>query len=206
MNPFKVPPHQIMDSHFDSESSWITVMCRASRFQISVSLKDLRGSSFEMEYSSLIKNYDDLDSGADEHHDALCNWIVEPCFSYFLESTLVLPENLTFEAFFSPPTHHLKLMISSASIYTKATRNRRTMNPFVLMSPSQDLPQDPQLRYSKAFDIRIASMNTEVYDYMSEIPSSATLSDGTIKFFKPAIEKSQIIREINMHYICMLRV
>jgi len=181
-------------------------MCRASRFQISVSLKDLRGSSFEMEYSSLIKNYDDLDSGADEHHDALCNWIVEPCFSYFLESTLVLPENLTFEAFFSPPTHHLKLMISSASIYTKATRNRRTMNPFVLMSPSQDLPQDPQLRYSKAFDIRIASMNTEIYDYMSEIPSSATLSDGTIKFFKPAIEKSQIIREINMHYICMLRV
>jgi serine/threonine protein kinase len=34
---------------------------------------------------------------------------------------------------------------------------------------------------------------------MSEIPRKASIGDGTIKFFKPALDKSQIIREIDMH-------
>jgi hypothetical protein len=34
---------------------------------------------------------------------------------------------------------------------------------------------------------------------MSEIPRKANISDGIIKFFKPALDKSQIIGEIDMH-------
>jgi serine/threonine protein kinase len=34
---------------------------------------------------------------------------------------------------------------------------------------------------------------------LSEIPRKASIGDGTIKFFKPALSKSQIIREIDMH-------
>lgn len=62
-----------MDSEFDPESSWITVMCRASRFQISVSLKDLRGSCFELEYSQLVAKVVDMDGGADDDYEALCS-------------------------------------------------------------------------------------------------------------------------------------
>lgn len=34
---------------------------------------------------------------------------------------------------------------------------------------------------------------------MSEIPQRAIISDGTTKFFKPALDKKQLLREIEMH-------
>jgi hypothetical protein len=34
---------------------------------------------------------------------------------------------------------------------------------------------------------------------MSEIPRTANISGGIVKFFKPALDKSQIIRGIDMH-------
>jgi len=199
MDSSKSLSHQVMDSQFDPESSWITVMCRASRFQITVSLKDLRGSCFELEYSQLVAKVDDMDGGADDDYEALCSWIVEPCFSYFRERTTHVPKDLTFEAFYYPPTYHLKLMVSGSSLYAKPTRDRHIINPFALMIPSRDLPQYPQVCCSKASDIQIVPAVTETYDYMSEIPRKASIGDGTIKFFKPALDKSQIIREIDMH-------
>ncbi|KAG4435357.1 hypothetical protein IFR05_009143 [Cadophora sp. M221] len=195
--------HQVMDSQFDHEISWITVMCRASRFQITVSLKDLRGSCFELEYSQLVAKVDYMDGGADDDYEALCSWIVEPCFSYFRERTTHVLENITFEAFYYPSTYHLKLMVSGSSFFAKPTRDRHTINPFVLMIPSRDLPQYPQVCCSKASDIQIVPAVTETYDYLSEVPRKASTGDGTIKFFKPALDKSQIIREIDMHHVSL---
>ncbi|KAH7321946.1 hypothetical protein BKA65DRAFT_91458 [Rhexocercosporidium sp. MPI-PUGE-AT-0058] len=140
-----------------------------------------------------------MDGGADDDYEALCSWIVEPCFSYFRERTTHVPTDLTFEAFYYPPTYQLKLMVSGSSLYAKATRDRHTINPFALMIPSQDLPQYPQVCSSKASDIQIVPAVTETYDYMSEIPRKASIGNGTIKFFKPVLDKSQIIREIDMH-------
>ncbi|TVY94529.1 hypothetical protein LAWI1_G000215 [Lachnellula willkommii] len=189
---------QVMDSHFDLESSWVTVMCRASRFQISVSLKDLRGSCFETKYSELVEKVDDVDGGDDDDYEAMCDWIVEPCSSYFREYTPTIPKVLTFQAFYYPPTYHLKLTVSGSTLQPKATRDRRTMNPFALMTPYQDFPPFPQVPYTKASDIIIPAARQN-YDYMSEVPQKASLKDGTIKFFKPAIDKNQNIREINTY-------
>ena len=192
--------YQIMDSEVDSESSWITVMCRASRFQITISLKDLRGSCFELEYSELVAKVDDMDGGADDDYEALCSWLVKPCLSYFRECTLQIPTDITFEAFYYPTTHYMKLIVSGASLYPKATRDRHTLNPLALMIPSRDIPQHPRVCYSKASDIQIVPATTEeAYDYMSELPRKALIGDGTIKFFKPAIDKRQIICEISTH-------
>lgn len=84
--------HQVMANEFDPDRSWISVMCRASRFQITVLVYDLRGSSFEQEYSKLVAKAGDLDNQADDGHDALCSWIVELCFAYFGDRTLHVPK------------------------------------------------------------------------------------------------------------------
>ena len=55
-----------------------------------------------MEYSNLVDKFDEMGGGADDDYDALCRWIVKPCFPYFRECTVTLPENLTFEAFYYP--------------------------------------------------------------------------------------------------------
>jgi hypothetical protein len=162
-------------------------MCRASRFQITVSRKDLRGSCFELEYSQLVAKVDDMNSGADDDYEVLCNWMVEPCFSYFRECTTDIPKNITFEEFYYPPTYHLKLIVSKSSLYAKATRDRHSINTFALMIPSPDLSQYPLVFRSNASDIRIVPEVTEIFDYMSELPRKASLRDGTIKFFKPAL-------------------
>ncbi|KAK0106858.1 hypothetical protein ONS95_003580 [Cadophora gregata] len=193
--------HQVMDSQFDPESSWITVMCRASRFQISVSLKDLRGSCFEQEYAQMVAKVDDMDGGSDEDYESLCSWMVEPCVSLFREHTAHVPKDLTFEAFYYPPTYHVKLVVSGSSLHAKITRDRHTINLYALMVPSRDLPQYPQVCRSKASDIQIVPVVAGTDDYMSEIPQKASIGDGTIKFFKPALDKKQIIREIEMHAI-----
>jgi serine/threonine protein kinase len=110
-----------------------------------------------------------------------------------------VPKNLTFEAFYYPLTYHLKLVVSGPSLYPKAIRDHHVIDPFVLMIPSQDFPQYPQVGRSKASDIQIVTVISDEYDYMSEIPRQAVASDGTVKFFKPALDKSQVIMEIEMH-------
>lgn len=151
-----------------------------------------------MEYSNSVEKVDDMDGGADDNYDAFCSWIMEPCFPYLRECTAIAREP-HLRSFFlstnpSPETYGLRVFL-----YAKATRNRRTINPFALMLPSRDLPQYPQSWYPEASAIRIAPTNTGTYDYMSEIPRMASLGDGAINFFKPALDKNQIIREINMH-------
>jgi serine/threonine protein kinase len=66
------------------------------------------------------------------------------------------------------------------------------------MIPSGDLPPFPEVRREKASDLRIVS-DTEWDDYMSEIPQKGISSDGTTKFFKPALDKKQLLREVDMH-------
>ncbi|RDL37302.1 Uncharacterized protein BP5553_04735 [Venustampulla echinocandica] len=191
------PSFQVMDSQFDSESSWITVMCQASRFQITVSLKDLRGICFELEYSELVAKVDQMDGGADDDYDALCSWIVEPCFSYFRECTSHIPKDLTFEAFYYPPTYHLKIIVSGSSLYAKATRDRHTINPFALMIPSRDLPQYPKVCRSRASDIQIVPAITGTYDYMSETPH-VKMAIGLLFDFIPSIGESLQSRQCKM--------
>ena len=188
--------HTVIDSHIERDSSWVTVMCRATRFHITVSHKDIRGSRFVTEYSEMVsKVIDDEDM---EEHDALCEWIVDPCLPYFRESTLNAPKEITFKDFYFPATHHLKLLVSGSSLCPKATRDRGTMGAFKLMVPSGDLPPFSEVPRSKASDLRIIS-DTQWDDYMSEIPQKAMISDGTFKFFKPVYDGKQLIREVDMH-------
>ncbi|KFY18108.1 hypothetical protein V491_04857 [Pseudogymnoascus sp. VKM F-3775] len=157
MDSFENMSHTVMDSDIDTSSSWVTVMCRATRFHITVSLKDIRKSRFGTEYSDMVsKVLDDDDEG---DYDAL---------------------------------------FSESSLYPKETRNRGTINPFHFMIPSADLPPFPEVPRSKVSDLRIVS-ETQWDDYMSEIPQKAIISDGTIKFFKPADKKKQFLREVDMH-------
>lgn len=177
--------HQVMASESGPDSSWISVMCRGSRFQITVSLDDLRGSSFEQEYSQLVAEAGDLDDQDDDGYDALCSWIVEPCFAYFRDRTPHVPKDLTFEAFYYPPTYHLKLVVSGPTLYPEVTQDCHTIDPFVMMTPSRDLPQYPHVSHLKASEIQIVTQISDEYDYMSEIPRQAIVSDGSVKFFKP---------------------
>lgn len=136
-----------MDSDIDTSSSWATVMCRATRFHITVSLKDIRKSRFETEYSEMVSKV--LDDDEEEDYDTLCEWIVDPCVPFFRESTLNVPTYIAFRDFYFPQTHHLKLLVSESSLYPKETRNRGTINPFHFMIPSADLPTFPEVPRSK---------------------------------------------------------
>ncbi|KAH7311096.1 hypothetical protein BKA65DRAFT_575147 [Rhexocercosporidium sp. MPI-PUGE-AT-0058] len=196
MDSFKNMSHTVMDSHIELGRSWVTVMCRATRFHITVSHKDIRESCFGTEYSEMVAKA--IDDDDEEYHDLLCEWIVDPCLSYFRESTLNVPKEITFKDFYDPPTHHLKLLVSGSSLYPKATRDRGTMNAFHLMIPSRELPPFAEVPRSKASDLRIIS-DTKWDDYMSEIPQKAITSDGTSRFFKPADDKKQLLREVDMH-------
>ena len=145
MESAEIPRHNVVYSSFDPKASWLTVMCRASRFQITISPKDLRGSRFELEYSQLVAKVNGVDdeSGDDEsagdYYETLCDWILEPCFPRFLEYTPHCPTDLTLQAFYYPPTYHLKLVVSESSLYAKPVRDRHITNPYSLMIPSQDL-------------------------------------------------------------------
>lgn len=118
------------------------------RFQTTVSLDDLRGSSFEQEYSQLFAKTGDLDNHDDDGYDALCRLIVEPCLAYFRDRrTLYAQKDLTFEGFYSPPSYHLKLVVSESSLYPEATRDCHTIDPVVLMTASRDLLQYPRVSH-----------------------------------------------------------
>jgi hypothetical protein len=196
MDSFQNMSHTVIDSHIDPSSSWITVICRATRFHITISHADIRKSRFETEYSKLVaKAIDDNDG---EDHDVFCEWIVDPCLPYFRETTVNVPKDITFQDFYFPPTHHLKLLVSGDSLYPKEIRDRGTMNALKLMIPSGDLPPFPEVPREKAWDLRIVS-DAEWGDYMSEIPQKGITSDGTTRFFKPALDKKQLLREVDMH-------
>ncbi|KAL5352788.1 hypothetical protein ACLOAV_002736 [Pseudogymnoascus australis] len=175
MDSFQNLTHTVIDSHFELDSSWVTVMCRATRFHITVSYKDLQRSCLATEYSEMVAKV--MEDGDD---------------------TVNVPKEITFEEFYYPPTHHLKLLVSGSSLYPKATRDRGTMDAFHRMIPSGDLPPFSEVPHSKATDLRIIS-DTKWDDYMSEIPQKAIISDGTSKFFKPADDKKQLLREVDMH-------
>lgn len=190
--------HQVMANDFGPDSSWISVMCRASRFHITVSLDDLHGSSFEHEYTQLVAEAGDLDNPDDDGYDALCSWIVERCFACFRNCTPHVQKDLTFQAFYYPPTYHLRLVVSGSTVYPEVTQNCHTINPFVLMTPSRLLPQFPHVSHLKASEIQIVTQLGDEYDYMSEIPRQAIVSDGTVRYFKPSLDASQVIREIDV--------
>jgi tRNA A-37 threonylcarbamoyl transferase component Bud32 len=66
------------------------------------------------------------------------------------------------------------------------------------MTPSRLLPQFPYVSHLKASEIQIVTQLGDEYDYMSEIPRQAIVSDGTARYFKPSLDKSQVIREIDV--------
>ncbi|OBT89512.1 hypothetical protein VE02_01141 [Pseudogymnoascus sp. 03VT05] len=72
------------------------------------------------------------------------------------------------------------------------------MNAFHLMIPSGDLPPFPEVPREKASDLRIV-LDAQWDDYMSEIPQKAIIGDGNLMFFKPALDKNQLLREVDMH-------
>jgi hypothetical protein len=188
--------HTVIDSAIDLPHSWLTVMCRATRFHITVSYQDLQSTCFGTEYSELVSTLIKDDDG--EAYDELCEWMIAPCLSYFRENTLDAPKEITFGDYYYPETHHLKLLVSGSELSPKATRDSGTMNAFYLMIPSADLPPFSGVPRLKASNLRIIS-DPKWDDYMSEIPQRAILADGSIKFFKPADDKKQILREVDMH-------
>lgn len=140
-SPNRYLMHQVMANEYDPDSSWISVMCPASRFQITVLLDDLRRSSSDQEYSQLVTKSGDLDNHDDDAYAALSSRIVEPCFTYFRDCTPHVPKYLTFEAFYyCPSTYHLKLVGSGPTLYPEATQNCHTIDLFVLMTRSRALP------------------------------------------------------------------
>ncbi|KFY48841.1 hypothetical protein V495_00986 [Pseudogymnoascus sp. VKM F-4514 (FW-929)] len=173
--------HTVIDSHIDLPHSWLTVMCQ-----------DLQSTRFATEYPELVSTAIKDDDA--EAHDELCEWMIDPCLSYFRESTHDAPREITFGDYYYPETHHLKLLVSGSELSPKATRNRGTMNAFHLMIPSADLPPSPDIPRLKASNLHIIS-DPKWDDYMSEILRRAIIADGSTKFFKPADDKKQLLRE-----------
>jgi hypothetical protein len=136
--PLPYMSHTVIDSQFQLDSSWVTIICRATRFHITVSYKDIKGCRFGTEYSSMVVRA--LDDDDEEGHDTLCEWIVQLCLLYLRESTLSVSRELNFQDFYYPQTHHLKLLVSDSSHFPKATRDRGSIDTFHLMIPSRDLP------------------------------------------------------------------
>lgn len=123
---------------------------------------------------------------------------MKPCLAYFKDRTPHVPKDLTFERFYYPPTYHLKLVVSGSTLYPEAAQDCHTIDPFVLMTLSRDLPQYPHVSHIKASQVQIVTQISDEYDYMSEIPRQAIVGEGKVKFFRPSLDKAQVIREINM--------
>ncbi|OBT78096.1 hypothetical protein VF21_02745 [Pseudogymnoascus sp. 05NY08] len=138
-----------------------------------------------------------IDDDHGEVHDVLCEWIIDPCVSHFRETTLNVSKEIAFEDFYYPPTHHLKLLVSGDLLWPKETRDRGTMSAFELMIPSGDLPPFSEVPRERASDL----LNAQWDDYMSEIPQKAIIGDGNLMFFRPALDKNQLLREVDMHLV-----
>ncbi|TVY44624.1 hypothetical protein LSUB1_G001178 [Lachnellula subtilissima] len=186
MDPFQNMSHTVIDSHIKLDSSWVTVMCRATRFHITVSHKDIRRSHFETENSEMVAKA--IDDDDEEDHDVLCEWIVDPCLPYFRENTSNVPKEITFKD------------SVGFGIRTLSQGHSRSWDYECFPSDDTvlDLPPFSEVPNSKASDLRIVS-DTQWVDYMSEIPQKAILSDDTSRFFKPADDKKQLLREVDMH-------
>lgn len=126
--------HTVIDSMIELDTSWLTVMCRATRFHITVSYKDIQRSRFATEYLEMVAKAMDDDDGED--YDVLCEWIVDPCLTYLREVTLDVPKNITFEDFYYPSTHHLKLLVSESSGHTRSWQYEHFSSDDTVRRPS----------------------------------------------------------------------
>ncbi|KAI9673233.1 MAG: hypothetical protein M1817_003096 [Caeruleum heppii] len=173
-------------------------MCRGSRFQISVSVKDLQGSDFECAYHQRVGRLNGSRSQADdEAYDTLCDWIIAPCLQRFQELTpfAPTPTDLTLHAFFYPPVYALKLVVSRGSLDVEYLPNDVPEPPETLMIPSYSVPQLQHFPQLKASDLRIVPTGKPGDDPTSDVPQRVCTAEGVTWFFKPAFHRSQFIRE-----------
>jgi len=63
------------------------------------------------------------------------------------------------------------------------------------MIPSRDLPPFPKISRIKASEVQIVPSHKNHHP-MCHIPERVRTADGALKFFKPAFQKSQLIREL----------
>ena len=191
------PRHTVVDSHFDVDCSTLTVMCHGKKFIIQVQTKELAGTVLLEQYIRLIEAMHDEDDN-DKHYEALCDWMILPCFAKFRKLALLPPQDarLTLHDFYNPVTYRLKLLTSSKGLSARRMAGRQVKSTDGLMIRTDQLPKFPGVPRVKASTITI--LPGEQNDHWCEIPREVSTADGKRQYFKPAFDKSQHIREVGI--------
>jgi hypothetical protein len=192
----EIPYHNVINSQFDSDSTFVTATCRGSKFNIEVHTKHLRGTLFQEEYAHLVEKIDEVGQlEDDDDYEAICDWVLAPCFPHFQEVPPPESKDITLQAYHYPPTRQLRLVVVNGSLQAKAVRYLKSPHEKARMIPSRDLPPFPKIMRIKASEVQIVPSHKN-QDPMCDIPERVRTADGTLKFFKPAIQQSQLIREL----------
>lgn len=156
LSELEIPYHNVINSQFDFDSSFVTAMCRGTKFNIEVHKKHLRGTLFEEEYAHLVENTDEMgESEDDDDYEAMCDWVLTPCIPHFREVPPPESKDITLQAYYYPPTRQLRLVVVNGSLQAKAIRYRKSPHDEALMIPSRALPPFPKISRIKASEIQI---------------------------------------------------
>ncbi|KAI9768867.1 MAG: hypothetical protein M1839_003950 [Geoglossum umbratile] len=206
--PEELPCH-VVATDIDTDTSSTTVMCRTILFHIIVSLKDLRGTGFEHNYSQLVES----DKHAGSEHESpkafndFCNWMLDPCMPSIRKLTptaLQAPQDLTLQTYYNPPTHYLKLtpnhgQLQALPVSAKDYRNQKiSLNQRISL---EDLPAVPRFSASEIWILR-GAYSSDVLSFADSIsstpPQRVKTKEGEIKFFKPVKDIDPFMREFDI--------
>lgn len=190
----EIPYHNVINSQFDFDGSFVTAMCRGTKFNIEVHTKHLRGTLFQEEYAHLVEKMDEVgEFEDDDDYEAMCDWVLAPCIPHFREVPPPESKDITLQAYYYPPTRQLRLVVVNGSLQAKAVRYRKSPHEEALMIPSRELPPFPKISRIKASEVQIVPTH-KIHDPMCHVPGRVRTADGALRFFKPAFQKSQLIR------------
>src|SRR6266480_1403243 len=191
LSELEIPHHNIINSQFDFDSSFVTAMCRGIKFNIEVCAKHLRGTLFQEEYAHLVEKMDKVrEFENDDDYEAMCDWVLAPCIPHFREVSPPEFRDITLQAYYYPPICLLQLVVVNGSLQAQAVRYRKSPHDDVLMISSRDLSQFPKISRIKASEIQVVPSHKN-HDPMCHIPERVRMADGALSFFKPVFQKSQ---------------
>jgi tRNA A-37 threonylcarbamoyl transferase component Bud32 len=193
-----IPPWTVINLVPDDDSCEMTIMCSGKRFIITVSSGDLHDDNND---SILEDEFFRMASGLDDDpmlQSDLEGWMGEPCISYLktLAPISDMPEPLTLQDYFVPPTFYFKLVNEHGKL--TAIRGPDEYEPIVDASPKMALSQLPE-RVSRYPMIDAASIEiiqgNEWEDFGSSIPKKVLL-EGRYYHFKPIQDSHSFQREV----------
>ncbi|KAI9763208.1 MAG: hypothetical protein M1839_006575 [Geoglossum umbratile] len=211
----------IAATYIDTDMSSVTVMCRTVLFHITVSLKDLRGTDFEHNYSELVESHKNVGS---DHRSLKAlkdfrNWIMSPSMPSIQElapTALQVPQGLTLQEYYNPPTYHLKLTPNRGQLQAQPVPIQDNLNqeislnqaisPTRMLSSDQmisveDLPAVPRFSARETWILQddYSSCSLSFADWISSTPPQRVKTkEGLIKFFKPVKDIDSFMREFNI--------